>query len=107
MNDRIVPVTEVSFEGYADRLIRNLGPVVGGAALTKALGYRSQAAFRQAAARNRLPVPTFEFEGRRGRFADTQDIAAWLWKQRISRERTQRALPNPEVTTEKPKRHHS
>lgn len=84
MSGNVDPIRDESFESYADRLIRNLGPVVGGAALTKALGYRSQAAFRQAAARKRLPVRVFEFEGRRGRFADTQDIAAWLWQQRTT-----------------------
>jgi len=63
------------------RLTRTLGVVVGGAALSRALGYPSQGAFRQAFARNRLPVQVFEIEGRRGRFAKTSDIARWLWTQ--------------------------
>lgn len=93
MSGNVDPTKDESFETYAGRLILHLGPVVGGAALTKALGYRSQAAFRQAAARKRLPVRVFEFEGRRGRFADTQDIAAWLWQQRTSIKREEDAGP--------------
>lgn len=59
-------------------LMRTLGAVVGGAALTRSLGYPSQAAFRQALARNRVPIPVFCIEGRRGRFALVRDLAAWL-----------------------------
>lgn len=45
-------------------------------------GYPSQAAFRKAHQRGRLPVDTFGLDGRRGRFATATDIAAWLWKQK-------------------------
>lgn len=72
------------------RLIRTLGPIVGGSALSRALGYPSQGAFRKALVRGRLPVRVFELDGRRGRFAFTSDIAEWLWSQRnagLSRER--------------------
>lgn len=71
-----------NFETYEATLTQTLGPVVGGNALSKALGYRTQAAFRKAKQRGRLPVRTFEVEGRRGRFAATSDIAAWLWAKR-------------------------
>jgi hypothetical protein len=47
-----------------------------------ALGFPTADAFLKARLRNRLPVPTFAMEGRRGRFAATTDIAAWLWAQR-------------------------
>lgn len=63
-------------------LTRTLGAVVGGAALTRALGYPTQAAFRQALVRNRVPVPIFEVEGRRGRFALARDLAVWMAAQR-------------------------
>lgn len=71
-----------SLDAIEERLTRSLGAVVGGAALSRALGYPSQGAFRQAVARDRVPVRVFELEGRRGRFALTADIARWLWTQR-------------------------
>lgn len=72
----------VDFPSYEAALTQALGPVVGGSALSRALGFRTQAAFRKAKQRGRLPVATFEVEGRRGRFAATADIAAWLWSKR-------------------------
>ena len=71
-----------SFEALAERLTRVFGAVVGGEELSRALGYRTQGAFRQAAVRKRLPIPVFTYEGRRGRHAHTADIARWLWSQR-------------------------
>lgn len=59
-------------------LTRELGAVIGGSKLTRVLGYASQAAFRQAVSRNRIPVQIFEIAGRRGRFALAHDIAKWL-----------------------------
>jgi hypothetical protein len=59
-------------------LTRELGAVIGGGKLTRALGYPSQAAFRQAVARDRLPIRMFEIDGRRGKFALARDIARWL-----------------------------
>ena len=70
---------------YQADLVRVLGPVVGGAALVTALGFPSSDACRTARARTRLPIPTFSVAGRRGRFAATADIAAWLWTQRQGR----------------------
>lgn len=60
------------------KLTRIYGAIVGGARLTRALGYPTQAAFRQAVARGRVPVPVFTIPGRRGKFAQVQDIAAWV-----------------------------
>ena len=59
------------------QLIRAYGVIVGGARLTRALGYPTQQAFRQAVARGRVPVPLFTIPGRRGKFAQVQDIARW------------------------------
>ena len=70
------------FDDFEQRLVRALGATVGGGQLTRALGYPSQDAFRKAHQRGRLPVDTFELDGRRGRFATATDIAAWLWKQK-------------------------
>ena len=54
------------------------GPIVGGEQLTRLLGYPSNEAFRQALNRGQLPVRTFKIPHRRGKFAYTADIAAWL-----------------------------
>ena len=71
-----------NLEDYQAQMVRVLGPTIGGAALVSALGFPTADAFLKARVRNRLPVPTFAMEGRRGRFAATTDIAAWLWAQR-------------------------
>jgi hypothetical protein len=71
-----------SLEVLESRLMRTLGAVIGGGELSRTLGYPTQGAFRQAFVRDRLPVPVFVLEGRRGRFALTSDIANWLWTQR-------------------------
>jgi hypothetical protein len=68
-----------SVEAYAAALTGVLGPLVGGARLTAALGFRTQNGFAKAHRRGRLPIPTFEIPGRRGRYAATVDLAAWLW----------------------------
>lgn len=63
-------------------LTAQLGPMMTGEALRAALGYSSQEAFRQAYARNLIPIPVFTLERRRGKFALTKDVAAWLASQR-------------------------
>jgi hypothetical protein len=67
---------------YQAELVRVLGPTLGGRALVAALGYPTVEAFQKARERGRVPVPTFAVPGRRGRFAATTDVAAWLWRQR-------------------------
>ncbi len=74
--------TPSTYEDFECRMITALGATVGGQALTKALGYPSQDAFRKASQRGRLPIRTFEVTGRRGRFAAATDIAQWIWGQR-------------------------
>lgn len=56
------------------------GPMLGGSTLRKVLGYPSAAALRMALNRGLVKVPVFEIENRRGRFALTQDVAAWFKK---------------------------
>ena len=85
------PVQEESYDAFAMQLIRVFGATLSGEALTHALGYRTQDAFRKAQQHGRLPVATFEIEGRRGRFALAADIAVWLWSQRGGRS----AAPTP------------
>ena len=59
-------------------LIKLYGPLLGSRELWKVFGYASPAAYRQARARNLLPVREFEIEGRRGHFALTYEVARWL-----------------------------
>ena len=66
----------------ARELMRAYGPLMSGEDLRKALGYPSKSAYSQAIARGALPVPVFEIEKRRGKFALTQDVASWLVTQR-------------------------
>jgi hypothetical protein len=58
------------------------GPMMWGKALTAALGYPTSGAFRQAVARNTVPVTVFSIERRRGKFALSTDVALWLATQR-------------------------
>lgn len=58
------------------------GPLVSSRELWRILGFANPAAYRQAIASRRIQLPLFEIEGRRGRFALTQEIAHWLVEQR-------------------------
>lgn len=61
-----------------DELLNQYGPLIGGHNLIRALGYTTGTAFRQAIQRKQLPIKVFELPNRRGRFAFTADLAAWL-----------------------------
>lgn len=71
--------TPHSLSEYRCELTRIYGPLVSGSDLCRVLGFRSQEAFRQALKRGDMPVKTFSVDGRRGKFAMTADIAAWVW----------------------------
>lgn len=79
--------SEVGKHLYA-KLLNDLGSrygeVIGGEMLSKALGFPSIAAMKQALKRETLTIPTFFIKGRRGRFALTSDVAAWLAECRAS-----------------------
>lgn len=64
--------------GVPNDLYERHGPIIGGAALAKALGYASTAAFRQAFRRHTVPIEVFEVPNRKGKFALTKDVNAWL-----------------------------
>jgi hypothetical protein len=68
--------------GYAQALETDLverhGLLIGGEELRKLLCYPTVEAFRQAVRRGRTPVPVFPIPHRRGYFAITKEIAAWL-----------------------------
>ena len=72
------PLVQWDSDRLHEQLYCEYGPLVGGTALSRLLGYPSAAALRQAEVRNMLPVLVFGIDGRRGRFAFTEDVATWL-----------------------------
>lgn len=83
MPERLPPDTETvqDIEQILQtQLLERYGPTLSGRDLSQALGFPSPTAFRQAALRGRLPVPVFQVPHRRGRFALTHEVAAWLGK---------------------------
>lgn len=78
--------------------------MLGGAALYRALGFPTAAAMRQAVARGRVPVPLFDIENRRGRFALTRDVAHWLARCR-TKSLTQGTPPHDAAATMATKEH--
>jgi hypothetical protein len=63
-------------------------PIISSENLKAVLAYGTVDAFRQAIVRKKLPVPLFEMENRRGKFALVKDIATWLVEQRYPNEET-------------------
>ncbi len=61
-----------------DELLKQFGPLIGGVDLRKALGFRSAATFQRAVREKTLKIRIFDVPGRRGKFALTADVAAWL-----------------------------
>lgn len=59
-------------------LMQEHGPLLCASVAAKLMGFKSTDALRQARIRHRLPVPMFTIEGRRGWFASTETVAAWL-----------------------------
>ena len=59
-------------------LLERYGPLIGHDDLCRALGYASMDAFRQALVRRSVPVPVITLPNRRGKFALSRDVAAWL-----------------------------
>lgn len=62
----------------AEWLLREHGPLLDAAGTAKALGFRSVDALRQARQRGRLPITMFRLPDRRGWFAATLTVAAWI-----------------------------
>ena len=79
-SERPTPTADKDSELTAliDRLVARHGEMVGEGALAALLGYPTLAAFRQSYKRGRVPVPTFKPKHRRGKYALTRDIAAWM-----------------------------
>lgn len=64
--------------------MREVGPLLVGEDLRRALGYRSLASLHQAIKRRTVPVPLFPIEKRRGKYALTKDVARWLAETRAT-----------------------
>ena len=79
MNNDLYPCKPQS---HSEKIVSDLtvhyGPMIGGADLFKALGYKNGQAFRQAQRKNRLGVRVFNVPSRQGKYALTADVAAWL-----------------------------
>lgn len=73
-----MPLTQDDTVALTARLIAEHGELVGGNALRRCLGYRTQRAFQMAIQRGQVPVETFSLPGRRGRYARTFQVAEWL-----------------------------
>ena len=61
-----------------NKLYEEYGPLMWGEPLYKTLGYNNNTAFRQSVYRKKCPVDVFEIDGRKGRYAHTHEVAAWL-----------------------------
>ncbi len=65
----------------ADLLKLYASPLISGADLQRAMGYRTTDALRQAILRKTIPVQVFKIPNRRGQFALVKDVAQWLAEQ--------------------------
>lgn len=59
-------------------LLERYGELLPGSAIRALLHFSSDRSFRRAAAKQALPIPVFRVPGRRGWFARTRDVVAWL-----------------------------
>lgn len=59
-------------------LVAQYGPILNSSVLWRILGYRTNAAFRQAMVRKTVPVDIHKIKNRRGSFALSHDVAVWL-----------------------------
>lgn len=59
-------------------LLQIHGEIMDSDALAELFKFGSERSFRRAAAGGHLPVSVFRISGRRGWFARTRDVAAWL-----------------------------
>lgn len=74
-------IDEDLVKAFEERLTQRHGLMLPSAALATALGYPTMRAYHQAVSRQTIPVPLFQIEHRRGRFALTRDVARWLAQQ--------------------------
>lgn len=65
---------------FYETLSEEYGPLIGGADLTKVLGFRTSSAFNKSIREGRMEIVLFVISGRKGKFAYTRDVASWLEK---------------------------
>lgn len=76
-------MTETDLRDELDkRMLEKYGPILSGSDLVSCLGYASQDALNKAVSRKTAPGFVFSLPNRRGRFALTADVAAWLVESR-------------------------
>lgn len=68
----------MQLEALHEVMLKEYGPLMGGEDLRRALGYRTWSAFSRAIRTGVPAVKVFEIPGRRGKFALTAEVAAWL-----------------------------
>lgn len=90
-------MTGTSHKGLAGQLFDRYGPALGGRDLYAALGFKTYASFHRSKQRGEVGVHVFPLPGRRGWFALTADVAAWLEKQ-AGRTDKVRTPPQDEVS---------
>jgi hypothetical protein len=78
MHDQIASGQSAAHSDLYEDMIARHGPLLTGHELFQSLGFRNAAAFRQARLRGHVDVPVFSLPNRKGVFAKTRDIAAWL-----------------------------
>lgn len=78
INDVVAMVSDTRKTEILRDLLDAHGELMSGRALWMALGFKGERSFQRSSQRGVLPVPAFELQGRRGRFARTRDVAAWL-----------------------------
>lgn len=61
-----------------EQMFENFGPIVGGKDLYTALGFKTYASFHRVKRLDELGVHVFSLPGRKGWFAMTAEIAAWI-----------------------------
>lgn len=59
-------------------LLAEYGELMSGPDLMKCMGYKTRAAFNRAYRMGHLNVNIFEIPNRKGKFALTKDVVAWL-----------------------------
>ena len=67
-------------QSLVTQMVRDHGHMLTGDSLWMALGFKSAAAFRQARLREQVGVKIFKIKHRRGAFAYTADVAAWIYQ---------------------------
>lgn len=77
-NSRVLAIMTSRPHQLNDAMLQQYGPLIGGVDLRMALGFRTATTFQRAMREKTLSVPVFDVPGRRGKFALTVDVAAWL-----------------------------